>query len=160
MNCHKKAQEVSERFRAGNLFLSAPDTDFRDFLQEVEELSRFAPEIIPAIDKDLDIRAKEKKRIRLEDRKFYANQTRELPGMNIEERNLLAEELNLAVGRPRMPVEFPSAYSYETPDDVLQPGVKIWNIPASANIENNASGCGFFQAMSFVVCLVMTISVL
>jgi len=94
---------IEQRFLAGNLFLSAPDTDFRDFLQEVEELSRFAPEIIPAIEKDLDIRAKEKKRIRLEDRKFYASQTRELPGMNIEERNLLAEELNLAVGRPRMP---------------------------------------------------------
>lgn len=94
---------VEEKSRNGKLFLSAPDTDFRDFLQEVEELARFAPEIIPAIERDLDIRAKEKKRLRQEDRKFYANQTCKLPGINIEERDVLAEELNLAVGRPRMP---------------------------------------------------------
>ncbi len=93
---------IEQRFSVGNLFLSAPDTDFRDFLQEAEELSRFAPEIISAIEKDLDIRAKEKKLLRQEDRKFYANQTRALPGINIEERDFLAEELNLAVGRPRM----------------------------------------------------------
>ncbi len=37
----------------GNLILPVPDTDFREFLDEVEELARFAPEIIGAIEKDL-----------------------------------------------------------------------------------------------------------
>ncbi len=96
-------RRIGKTCAVGNLFLPAPDTDFRDFLQEAEELARFAPEIIPAIERDLDIRAKEKKRLRQEDRKFYASQTCKLPGINVEERNLLAEELNLAVGRPRMP---------------------------------------------------------
>ena len=32
----------------GNVILPVPDTDFREFLDEVEELARFAPEIIEA----------------------------------------------------------------------------------------------------------------
>lgn len=94
---------IGEQFAINYLFLPVPDTDFHDFLREVEKLARFAPEIVISIDRDLDARAKEKKQLRIEDRKFYANQTLTLPGIDIKERNLLAEELNLAVGRPRMP---------------------------------------------------------
>ena len=86
-----------------NLFLPVPDTDFREFLEEVEKLGRFAPTIIEAIEKDLDANAREKKKLRLEDRKFYESRTAELPELNIEEQDLLAEKLALAVGRPRMP---------------------------------------------------------
>ena len=74
-----------------------------EFLDEVEELARFAPEIIKAIEKDLDAYAREKKSLRLADKKFFESRTGDLPKMNIRERNVLAEELQLAVGRPRMP---------------------------------------------------------
>jgi len=61
-----------------NLFLPLPDTDFRDYLAEVEDLARFAPEIIMAINADLDLRAREKKSLRLADRKFQESRTRKL----------------------------------------------------------------------------------
>lgn len=94
---------VGERGTTGNLILPVPDTDFREFLDEVEQLARFAPGIIVAIEADLDANAREKKRLRLADKKFMESQTYELPAMNIQERNVVAEELQLAVGRPRMP---------------------------------------------------------
>ena len=83
--------------------MPVPDIDFREFLAEVEKLWRFAPTIIEAIEKDLDANAREKKKVRLEDRKFYESRTAELPELNIDEQDLLAEQLALAVGRPRMP---------------------------------------------------------
>jgi hypothetical protein len=96
-------QTVGENVCVGNLILPVPDTDFREFLDEVENLARMAPEIIVAIEKDLDRYAREKKSLRLADKKFFESRTDDLPAMNIRERNVLAEELNLAVGRPRMP---------------------------------------------------------
>ena len=96
-------EKVSETGCVGHLILPVPDTDFRDFLDEVEELARFAPEIIGAIEKDLDGYAREKKSLRLADQKFFESRTDDLPAMNITERKVLAEELKLAVGRPRMP---------------------------------------------------------
>ena len=56
-----------------------------------------------AIEKDPDAHAREKKKLRLEDRRFFEGRTAELPEPDIEEENILAAELNLAVGRPRMP---------------------------------------------------------
>jgi IS5 family transposase len=98
-------EKVGENATLSNLFLPAPDTDFRDFLDEVDELARFAPEIIEAIEKDLDAYAREKKSLRLADKKFMESRTDDLPAMNIEERNILAAELKLAVGRPRLPAD-------------------------------------------------------
>ncbi len=43
-----------KRLPVGNLILPVPDTDFRDFLDKVDELARFAPGIVEAIEKDLD----------------------------------------------------------------------------------------------------------
>ena len=37
-----------------NLFLPVPDPEFCEFMDEAEELACFAPEIIAAIDGDLD----------------------------------------------------------------------------------------------------------
>jgi len=85
-----------------NLILPVPDTDFRDYLDEVEGLARFAPEIIEVIERDLDASAQTKKKLRLEDRKFFESRTDALPELNIEEGDILVEELKLAVGRPRM----------------------------------------------------------
>lgn len=56
---------IVERLPVGNLILPVPDTDFRDFLDEVDTLSRFAPKIIELIEKDLDVNAREKKRLRM-----------------------------------------------------------------------------------------------
>ena len=68
----------------GNIFLPVPDTEFRDFLAQIDELVKYAPEIILAIERDLDEHGKKKKKIRLEDREFVKALTGELPGsMNI-----------------------------------------------------------------------------
>ena len=96
-------ENKSDKTPLSNLILPVPDTDFRDFLDEVEELAGFAPQIIEAIEKDLDAHAREKKKLRLEDRRFFEGRTADLPELDIEEENILAAELNLAVGRPRMP---------------------------------------------------------
>lgn len=88
-----------------NLFLPLPETDFRDFLTEVDEFIRFAPEIITAIEEDLDVHARNKKKLRVEDRKFLESQTEEIPDLDIEDGEILSEDLKLAVGRPRMPAE-------------------------------------------------------
>ena len=96
-------EKIVESVSVGNLILPVPDTDFREFLDEVEELAHFAPEIIGAIEKDLDRYAREKKSLRLADKKFLESRTDDLPAMNITERKVLAEELKLAVGRPRIP---------------------------------------------------------
>ncbi len=94
---------LPEKVIVGNLFLPLPDTDFRGYLDEIEELAKSAPGIIAAIEADLDVHARQEKKIRLEDKKYLASRAADLPKLDIKERNLLAEELHLAVGRPRMP---------------------------------------------------------
>jgi len=96
---------IADQPSISNLFLPVPDTDFRAFLNEVEELGRFAPEIVAAIEGDLDAHAREKKRLRLADRKFLEGLTADLPELGIEEDELLSEGLTLDVGRPRMPAD-------------------------------------------------------
>ena len=98
-------ETIVERLPIGNLILPVPDTDFRDFLDEVDELARFAPEIIAAIEKELDVNARAKKQSRLADRKFYESQTSNLPDLHVEEAELLADNLEIGTGRPRMPAE-------------------------------------------------------
>jgi len=72
-------------------------------LDEIEKLAKSAPEIVASIEKDLDVHARKEKKVRLEDKKYFASRTMDLPKLDIRERDLLAEELNLAAGRPRMP---------------------------------------------------------
>ena len=90
----------------GNLFLPVPDTDFRDYLDELDEVLRFAPEIVAAIEQDLDTHARKKKHLRMEDRRFFESRTGDLPDLTIRQRTkrtIVADELTLAVWRPRMP---------------------------------------------------------
>ena len=82
--------------------MPVPDTDFREFLDEVEQMARSAPEIVEEIERDLDAHAREKKRLRQEDRKFFESQTEELPEWEIAEDQILAAKLTLEAGRPRM----------------------------------------------------------
>jgi IS5 family transposase len=95
-------ETIVERLPVGNLFLPVPDTDFRDFLDEVEELARFSPGIIEAIKQDLEANARTKKHLRLADRKFGESRTADLPDFHVEEAELLADELEIGTGRPRM----------------------------------------------------------
>ncbi len=88
---------------ASNYLVPVPDTDFREFLAEVEQLARLAPEILARIEEDLDAHARRKKRLREEDRRFYESQTADLPALEIASCEMAAEELHLEVGRPRMP---------------------------------------------------------
>ena len=96
----ERDKKIPEVIPINYLFLAVPDTDFRDFLEEIEEFVKFAPEILDMIEKDLDAYALEKKRIRLEDRRFLENQTHDLEGLEIEERKILVTDLQ--DGRPRM----------------------------------------------------------
>ena len=72
-------------------------------LDETEELARIYPEIIAAIDKDLDGVALRKKRLRQSDKRFFANQTTTLPFLDIDENTSSVPELKLGIGRPRLP---------------------------------------------------------
>ncbi len=95
-------KETTDHTYSGNLILPVPDTDFRNYLDEVAELVRFAPEIVGKIEEDLESRARKKKRLRLEDQKFFEARTDDLPELDIAESDLVTEDLSIAVGRPRM----------------------------------------------------------
>jgi len=96
---------IADQATIRNLFLPVPDTDFRDYLAEVDDLARFAPEIITAIEADLDLHAREKKSLRLADRKFHESKTRDIPCLGVKDREIRIEDLSLADGRPRMPAK-------------------------------------------------------
>lgn len=85
-----------------NLFLVAPNTDFHDFLGEIDDLVQFYPEILKSIDRDLDHYAKEKKKLRLADRVFFHENTPELPQFQLEPGIQNWDYLELETGRPRM----------------------------------------------------------
>ncbi len=51
-----------------HLILSAPDTEFENFLSELDQLSEREPEILDKIEQDLEKYARNKKKERLEDK--------------------------------------------------------------------------------------------
>jgi len=95
-------QEITKPPGASNYLVPVPDTDFREFLAEVDQLARWAPEILMQIQADLDAHARRKKHLREEDRRFYEGRTEDLPALEIAPREMEAEELRLETGRPRM----------------------------------------------------------
>lgn len=96
---------IADQPTIGNLFLTVPDTDFRNFLSEVDDLVRFAPEIITAVEADLDLHARKKKSLRLADRRFFESQTQDIPCLEIEACEVQIKDLSLAPGRHRMPAK-------------------------------------------------------
>ncbi len=98
-------QHPSDSFSVGNLFLPVPDTDFRDFIEETDDLLRFAPQIITKIENNLDAYARKKKRVRAEDKLFFENKTEPLKCFQDEEEPTSTQIVSLGAGRPRMSAE-------------------------------------------------------
>ena len=86
-----------------NLFLVAPDTEFFDFLNEIDELVKFCPEIIVSIEKDLEEDSIKEKSIRLADKKFREELTMSLPKLRVNEDEIINVKPTMEIGRPRMP---------------------------------------------------------
>ena len=145
-------ENISEANPVCNLILPIPDTDFRDFLDEVEQLAQFAPEIIDAIEKDLDANGRQKKKLRLEDRRFFERRTADLPELNIQEQDILATELKLAIGRPRMPAY--TVYVFLMTRGFLG---SLSTKPARRFLRESMSLYGFFQSRGLRMPAVTTI---
>jgi hypothetical protein len=84
------------------LVLPVLETEFRDYLIECEELINGEPELLEMLGKDLELKAKEEKKGRLEDKRWVERQTGILPGIEDIKEEILAEDLELQIGRPRM----------------------------------------------------------
>ena len=76
------------------LLLPVPDTDFREYIEEVKALAKSFPEIITSIDSDLENHAKQKKALRLADQQFVDNQTPNHPGIAFAESEIIPAELD------------------------------------------------------------------
>lgn len=84
------------------LFETCPETDFARFLAKAVGLLESHPEILQRIQADQDRVAREKKRMRIRDRR-WENEQEKLPGMENPEGEIDPEELSLGQGgRPRM----------------------------------------------------------
>jgi len=79
-----------------------PDTEFSKFCIEINKLWEYEPEIGVHIQRDLDLYAKEKKRLRLMDKQWEARNQMMLPSIKFETEIPEAEKLSLSHGRPRM----------------------------------------------------------
>jgi hypothetical protein len=85
------------------LCLTVPDSDFARFLEQIDEFISRYPEILVAIDADLDDHGREKKKRRLEDERWEnQHHCAEMEGAE-HCPEIDAEELELGQGRPRMP---------------------------------------------------------
>ncbi len=96
-------EKIAQIWVAGDLFLTGIDTKLSQILSEALQLGESEPEILEAIEADLDAHGKEKKRRRLADKAWLESHTEALRGEGFAEaeKNRLAE-LRLEEGRPRM----------------------------------------------------------
>lgn len=95
-------QESTNQSSIPLLFLILPDTDFRDYLLELDLFIRNSPEITVAIERDLDAHARKKKLRRIQDRDFMESQTADLHGLDFTEQEQQVDDLELKGGRPRV----------------------------------------------------------
>jgi len=84
------------------IFLPVAETTFRDYLSVCEKLIEREPEILEMVNRDLDRKAKEEKKCRLEDKEWKDRHTKTFPWAQVNQGELVAEELELKIGRPRM----------------------------------------------------------
>jgi hypothetical protein len=84
------------------IFFTPLDNPFREFLNEIHQIACAEPAIVERIEHDLDQHAKKKKLLRLADARFLADQTPELPKLQMQLRELRLDEVELECGRPRM----------------------------------------------------------
>jgi len=83
------------------LLLSPPDSEFLAFLQEADRLLERQPQVLRAIDQDLDRHGKLKKALRQQDAQWREARSAGLPTVGWEPAAVLPEALRLEVGRPR-----------------------------------------------------------
>lgn len=86
------------------LFLDAPtDSDLLQFLQEADRLAQACPDVVAAVDADLDAHGLRKKALRIADRAWVAARTKTLPGIASVASVIDAGRLRLGHGRRRTP---------------------------------------------------------
>ncbi|TWU35495.1 hypothetical protein S225a_08590 [Candidatus Brocadiaceae bacterium S225] len=84
------------------LFLPVAETAFRDYLSVCEDLIEREPRILEMVNSDLNGKAKEEKKCRLEDQEWKDRHTKTFPWTEVDQKEIVAEELELQTGRPRM----------------------------------------------------------
>lgn len=85
------------------LFVGLPDTDFANFMLEIDQFIHRHPDILDAICDDLELHAKKKKKMRLRDRRWEEAQKSEgLPNFQQEPGEIKLEDIQLGQGRPRL----------------------------------------------------------
>ena len=136
-----------------NLILPVPDTDFRDFMEEVNYLSKKYPEIIDKIEEDLDANARKKKKLRLADKKFIEDMTLPLPNFTVEKVEQEIESLEMKTGRPRMSGEL--IYLFIMIRGFL--GGSLASKPSRRFLCESMSLYGYFQNLGLKIPAVTTI---
>lgn len=85
------------------MFLEPPDSELFAFLQEAHRLVARVPEILTAIDADLDLHGLRKKALRLQDARWWQARQLGLPTLDFASGVGDPETLRLGIGRPRTP---------------------------------------------------------
>jgi hypothetical protein len=88
---------------ARKLLALIPETDLSRLVSETFALATAEPQLLEMIDRDRDAAALQKKRERIEDAVWYETRGKPLPGFAVDEEDGWASDMELGVGRPRMP---------------------------------------------------------
>ena len=84
------------------LFITIPATKLIKIFESAMELLHFRPGILEKINEDQDKLTKEKKKLRLEDKRYYQNKNTSLTEISTDENESGAGTLQLETGRTRM----------------------------------------------------------
>lgn len=83
------------------LFVTLPDTDFRDYLSELASFAKSHPDVVASVEADQDRIALKKKQMREADKKI--SETPDFPHLNIDGNQTSSSIAMLMAGRPRTP---------------------------------------------------------